>query len=163
MTVEDKAHGSKVVVIQTIDGMKKKFGKMLHRYGSIRDTKFDSMFKYEDAFNSLDDWVLDKRGFVKEDINLGREAGLCVCIECISWSARRKYPPKYSLANGIWTGEIPGCLPELTFLEEMTIGLVRINKCILKIKLYYLLCEERKYEVTQYATRACHKFQTRSV
>ncbi|KIM74021.1 hypothetical protein PILCRDRAFT_80473, partial [Piloderma croceum F 1598] len=40
--------------------------------------------------------------------------------------------PKFALANGLWLGEIPSQLQNLTFTEHLLISRVRHNKCIIR-------------------------------
>ena len=54
------------------------------------------------------------------------------CQECISYLERKKMPPT-ALANGLWVGEVPKELSELTFVERLLVSRVRSNRCIVHV------------------------------
>ncbi len=56
-----------------------------------------------------------------------------VCLECAD-SVRRKKLPKNALANGLWLGEVPSILTDLTFAEQSIIARVRINRFAVKLQ-----------------------------
>ena len=56
-----------------------------------------------------------------------------VCAEC-SECVKKKKLPKISLANGLWIGEIPKILKELTFAEKLLIARVRTNRYAIKVQ-----------------------------
>ncbi len=56
-----------------------------------------------------------------------------MCLECAE-SVRRGKLPKNSLANGLWIGEVPSVLTDLTFAEQTLISRVRINNFVLKLQ-----------------------------
>ena len=41
--------------------------------------------------------------------------------------------PSLALANGLWVGEIPDALQDLTYAEQLSIARVRHNRCIVKV------------------------------
>ncbi|KLO04890.1 hypothetical protein SCHPADRAFT_840071, partial [Schizopora paradoxa] len=55
-----------------------------------------------------------------------------VCKSCTQ-DVQRKKLPKMSLANGLWLGEVPPILKELTFAERLLIAKVRTNKFAVKV------------------------------
>src|ERR1700733_1476964 len=52
-----------------------------------------------------------------------------ICIESLS----KKKMPTLALANGLWIGEIPDELQDLTYAEQLLIARVRHNRCIVKV------------------------------
>ena len=54
------------------------------------------------------------------------------CQECISYLEKNVMPPT-ALANGLWVGEIPKELSNLTFVERLLISRVRSNRCIVHV------------------------------
>ncbi len=56
-----------------------------------------------------------------------------VCLECAE-AVKMKKLPKNSLANGLWLGEMPSVLIDLTFAEQTLISRVRINNFVLKLQ-----------------------------
>ena len=55
-----------------------------------------------------------------------------VCSTCLKDLKRNKVP-KLALVNGNWVGDVPPELQGLTFLEQMLIGRLRHNACVLKV------------------------------
>jgi hypothetical protein len=55
-----------------------------------------------------------------------------VCYICIE-SLEKKKMPILALANGLWIGEIPDELQDLTYVEQLLIARVRHNRCIVKV------------------------------
>ena len=55
-----------------------------------------------------------------------------VCIQCESM-LMKGIMPSNALANGIWIGEIPEQLKDLTFAESMLISKVRHNRCVVRV------------------------------
>ena len=55
-----------------------------------------------------------------------------VCHECVSFLEKRKMPPM-ALANGLWVGNIPKELSDLTFVERLLVSRVRSNRCIVHV------------------------------
>ena len=55
-----------------------------------------------------------------------------VCQECISYLENKVMPPK-ALANGLWIGEVPKELSDLTFVERLLVSRVRSNRCIVHV------------------------------
>ena len=43
--------------------------------------------------------------------------------------------PLFSLANGMWVGEVPEVLTSLSFAEKLLIARVRHNRCLIKAKM----------------------------
>ncbi len=56
-----------------------------------------------------------------------------VCLECAE-SVWKKKLPKKALANGLWLGEVPSVLTDLTFAEQSIIARVRINRFAVKVQ-----------------------------
>ena len=54
------------------------------------------------------------------------------CQECISYLEKKKMPPT-ALANGLWVGEVPKQLSDLTFVERLLVSRVRSNRCIVHV------------------------------
>jgi len=52
-----------------------------------------------------------------------------ICIHCKKKVRRRKVP-KFALARGLWLGEIPEQLQQLSFPEKLLVGRVRHNQCV---------------------------------
>src|SRR6202046_5734060 len=48
-------------------------------------------------------------------------------------SLEKKKVPTLALANGLWVGEIPDELQDLTYAEQLLIARVRHNRCIVKV------------------------------
>ena len=55
-----------------------------------------------------------------------------VCFICIESLDKNKMP-LLALANGLWIGEIPDELQNLTYAEQLLIARVRHNRCIVKV------------------------------
>jgi hypothetical protein len=55
-----------------------------------------------------------------------------VCSICIEFLDKKKLPI-LALANGLWIGEIPDELQNLTYAEQLLIARVRHNRCIVKV------------------------------
>src|ERR1700729_3807572 len=55
-----------------------------------------------------------------------------VCFTCVEFLQKGKIPI-LALANGLWVGEIPNELQELTYAEQLLIARVRHNRCIVKV------------------------------
>ena len=55
-----------------------------------------------------------------------------VCHTCIA-SLEKKKLPTLALANGLWVGEIPDELQDLTYAEQLLIARVCHNRCIVKV------------------------------
>jgi hypothetical protein len=55
-----------------------------------------------------------------------------VCPICID-SLENKKMPTLALANGLWVGQIPDELNDLTYAEQLLIARVRHNRCIVKV------------------------------
>lgn len=64
-----------------------------------------------------------------------------ICLECEE-SVRKKKLPKKALANGLWIGDVPDVLKDLTFAEKTLIARVRINRFAVKVEsgLYKTRC-----------------------
>ena len=55
-----------------------------------------------------------------------------ICRECISYLEKKVMPPT-ALANGLWVGEVPKELSNLTFVERLLVSRVRSNRCIVHV------------------------------
>src|SRR6201987_2870563 len=55
-----------------------------------------------------------------------------VCQQCHKSLSANKVP-KYALANGMWLGDVPLVLSDLTFAEKLLIARVRHNRCIVRV------------------------------
>ena len=55
-----------------------------------------------------------------------------VCYICVE-SLEKEKMPTLALANGLWVGEIPDELQNLTYAEQLLIARVRHNRCIIKV------------------------------
>ena len=55
-----------------------------------------------------------------------------VCSACIISLKKRKVP-KMALANGLWIGEVPNILQDLTFAEQILISRIRHNRCLMRV------------------------------
>jgi hypothetical protein len=55
-----------------------------------------------------------------------------VCPICVE-SLEKKKVPTLALANGLWVGEIPDELQDLTYAEQLLIARVHHNRCIVKV------------------------------
>ncbi|KAJ3820792.1 hypothetical protein F5880DRAFT_1487394, partial [Lentinula raphanica] len=56
-----------------------------------------------------------------------------VCVTCRS-SIRVGKIPRFALCNGLWLGEVPPELKDLTFYEKMLISRVRHSKCFVRVR-----------------------------
>jgi len=54
------------------------------------------------------------------------------CQECIGYLEKEVMPPM-ALANGLWVGEVPKELSDLTFVEQLLVSRVRSNRCIVHV------------------------------
>jgi hypothetical protein len=54
------------------------------------------------------------------------------CPTCAEFLEKKKMPT-LALANGLWIGEIPDELQDLTYAEQLLIARVRHNRCIVKV------------------------------
>jgi hypothetical protein len=52
-----------------------------------------------------------------------------LCVEFL----QKKKVPTLALANGLWVGNIPDELQNLTYAEQLLIARVRHNRCIVKV------------------------------
>ena len=55
-----------------------------------------------------------------------------VCHECVGFLEKKVMPPM-ALANGLWIGNVPKELSDLTFVERLLISRVRSNRCIVHV------------------------------
>jgi hypothetical protein len=55
-----------------------------------------------------------------------------ICVSCKD-RVRHKKIPKFALARGLWLGEIPSELQQLSFAEKLLIGKVRHNRCVVRV------------------------------
>ena len=55
-----------------------------------------------------------------------------ICISCRD-KVRHKKMSKFALARGLWLGEIPEELQQLSFAEKLLIGRVRHNRCVVRV------------------------------
>ncbi|KAH7909104.1 hypothetical protein BJ138DRAFT_986275, partial [Hygrophoropsis aurantiaca] len=55
-----------------------------------------------------------------------------VCNNCVDVLSRGK-TPTLSLANGLWIGEVPPELRDLSYVEKLLIARVRHNRCIIRV------------------------------
>src|ERR1700720_4528727 len=55
-----------------------------------------------------------------------------ICIYCEK-TVRCRKKPKFALARGLWLGNIPEKLQQLSFAENMLIGRVRHNRCVVRV------------------------------
>ena len=74
----------------------------------------------------VDDPIVDLEGpvFVR---NLKK-----ICNKCCSIMSKGKIPAD-ALANGLWIGDVPDALRNLTYAEQMLIAKVRHNRCIVRV------------------------------
>ncbi|KAF9553066.1 hypothetical protein CPC08DRAFT_622192, partial [Agrocybe pediades] len=54
------------------------------------------------------------------------------CAECIGYLNKNRVPLR-ALANGLWLGEIPDALKNLTFAEQLLISRVKHNHCLVRV------------------------------
>ncbi len=62
----------------------------------------------------------------------GQDEQLQACAECLE-ALRHHRLPRYALANGLWTGNIPEELQKLNFVEKLLVAVERHNVCIGKV------------------------------
>ncbi|EJD37253.1 hypothetical protein AURDEDRAFT_73414, partial [Auricularia subglabra TFB-10046 SS5] len=55
-----------------------------------------------------------------------------VCSDC-AVSLRKDKVPKFSLANGIWVGDVPNVLKRLNYAERLLVARSRHHKCLVRI------------------------------
>src|SRR6202522_2362706 len=55
-----------------------------------------------------------------------------ICHECIRFLEKKVMPPM-ALANGLWVGNVPKELSDLTFVERLLISRIRSNRCIVHV------------------------------
>ena len=55
-----------------------------------------------------------------------------ICISCKDKVRHRKLP-KFALARGLWLGEIPNELQQLSIAKKLLIGKVRHNRCVVRV------------------------------
>ena len=61
------------------------------------------------------------------------EAGCnIVCDSCLKYTSRSKMPPN-AMANGLWLGDIPADLQDLTWAEQLLISKVRMNRFVVRV------------------------------
>lgn len=56
-----------------------------------------------------------------------------ICADCLDCLQKRKIPVN-ALANGLWIGEVPPQLCDLTWVEKMLVACVKHNHCIAEVK-----------------------------
>jgi hypothetical protein len=55
-----------------------------------------------------------------------------LCAMCAS-SLRKDCMPKFALANGLWLGDVPQVLKDLTFIEKLVVARYRHNVCVARV------------------------------
>ncbi|KZT23614.1 hypothetical protein NEOLEDRAFT_1069177, partial [Neolentinus lepideus HHB14362 ss-1] len=55
-----------------------------------------------------------------------------ICTECAQ-SLQKDKPPNLALANGLWIGDVPPVLQNLTLAEQLLIARVRHNRCVVRV------------------------------
>jgi len=55
-----------------------------------------------------------------------------ICCSC-KGSLDEGVSPKYALANGLWLGQVPPQLQDLSYAEQLLVSRVRRNKCLVKV------------------------------
>jgi len=55
-----------------------------------------------------------------------------ICHECVGFLEKKVMPPT-ALANGLWVGNVPKELSDLTFVERLLVSRVRSNRCIVHV------------------------------
>ncbi|KAH6888905.1 hypothetical protein BKA70DRAFT_1041779, partial [Coprinopsis sp. MPI-PUGE-AT-0042] len=55
-----------------------------------------------------------------------------VCSSCVR-QLKKSRIPRLALANGLWLGEVPNELSNLTFDEKLPIARVRHNRCVVRV------------------------------
>ncbi|OCH89703.1 hypothetical protein OBBRIDRAFT_732258, partial [Obba rivulosa] len=82
------------------------------------------------------DLVPDVQGFILEHratrIGNGGDLELQICGPC-ERSLRKKRMPVLALANGLWLGDVPPVLRDLSFVEKLCISRYRHNICVVKL------------------------------
>ena len=78
------------------------------------------------SWNSVDDPIKEIDGPII-DANCKH-----VCQECVSFLEKKVMPPM-ALANGLWVGNVPKELSDLTFVERLLVSHVRSNHCIVHV------------------------------
>ena len=79
--------------------------------------------------SSLDDPIREIDGPIV-DVNCKH-----ICHECVGFLEKKVMPPM-ALANGLWVGNVPkelSELSELTFVERLLVSRVRSNRCIIHV------------------------------
>ena len=76
--------------------------------------------------NSVDDPIKEMDGPII-DANCKH-----VCYECNHFLERKVMPPM-ALANGLWVGNVPKVLSDLTFVERLLVSRIRSNRCIVHV------------------------------
>ena len=61
------------------------------------------------------------------------EAEIDICCQCLR-AVKGNRLPKRALANGLWIGNIPDVLRDLTFVEKMVISKYRHNACVVEVR-----------------------------
>jgi hypothetical protein len=61
--------------------------------------------------------------------------------------------PTLALANGLWIGEIPDELQDLTYAEQLLIARVHHNRCIVKVS-SGMRCEQMQYHLQTQCTKS---------
>jgi hypothetical protein len=56
----------------------------------------------------------------------------CICISCKETITNGKIP-KFALARGLWLGEVPDVLQQLSFAEKLLVSRVRHNRCVVRV------------------------------
>ncbi|KAJ3838969.1 hypothetical protein F5878DRAFT_536474, partial [Lentinula raphanica] len=56
-----------------------------------------------------------------------------VCLSCRA-SIREGKIPRFALCNGLWLGDVPPELKNLTFYEKMLVSRVRHSKCFVRVR-----------------------------
>src|ERR1700729_1188764 len=81
-----------------------------------------------------------------------------VCSICVE-SLDKKKLPTLALANGLWVGEIPDELQNLTYAEQLLIARVRHNRCIVKVSsgmcTVHMLVNAHKPKTRYYSINTC--------
>ena len=55
-----------------------------------------------------------------------------ICYQCLT-SLEKKQMPSGALANGLWIGDVPSELQNLTWMEQRLIAKVIYNYCIVRV------------------------------
>ena len=82
----------------------------------------------------LQDWNVKPSNEIIQEIKGPVIAHGCqkICHMCCKYLKKGETPP-LSLANGLWLGEVPAELCNLTYVEQLLISQVRHNRCIVKV------------------------------